>query len=135
MSAEDRHPIRSPYVSSKAGNQSFDRSNVWRSMLNSKPTRHVQTSSPRYEVTHKPQYSTSYYTGEPQPFLRGQRRATKSFGLASEPPCFWNQVLNEASIMTENPNPGNSNPYLPGAVLRIRNLLIVAFARNGTVIP
>ena len=28
-------------------------------------------------------------------------RATKSFGLASEPPCSWNQVLNEAGIMTE----------------------------------
>src|SRR5271157_6046462 len=45
-------------------------------------------------------------------------RATKSFGLASEPPCSWNQVLNEAGIMTENPNSGNSNPYLLGAVLR-----------------
>ena len=32
-SVEDRHPKRSPCVSSKAGNQSFDRSNVWRSML------------------------------------------------------------------------------------------------------
>ena len=32
-SVEDRHPKRSLCVSSKAGNQSFDRSNVWRSML------------------------------------------------------------------------------------------------------
>ena len=32
-----------------------------------KPTRYVQTPSPCYEVTHKPQYSTCYYTGEPQP--------------------------------------------------------------------
>jgi hypothetical protein len=38
-------------------------------------------------------------------------RVKQSFGLASEPPCSWNQLFNEAGIMTESPNSGNSNPY------------------------
>jgi hypothetical protein len=35
-----------------------------------------------------------------------------SVGLSLEPPCSWIQVINDADIMTQSRNSGNSNPYL-----------------------
>ena len=52
-SVEDRHPKRSPYVSSKAGNQSFDCWNVWRSMLRiENPRWYLQTLPVHCEAAH-----------------------------------------------------------------------------------